>query len=120
VVFSARRNAADSAANDCAKVSPPRGVRRKVAAFASLDPSDLHQVLLTEYRPGVQIGWHKDKSHAATNPNLVKLAKQLRRKLPKGGQRSLRDVAAELAKLGYVNARGVTFSASSVQSMLDA
>jgi hypothetical protein len=30
----------------------------------------------------------------------------------------LRDVAAELAKLRYVNARGATFSASLVQSMV--
>jgi len=39
---------------------------------------------------------------------------------PKGHQRSLRDVAAELANLGFVNQRGVEFSASSVQSMLAA
>ena len=38
--------------------------------------------------------------------------------LPKGGQRSLRDVAAELAKRGYLNERGAPFSPSSVQSML--
>jgi len=30
----------------------------------------------------------------------------------------LRDVAAALAKRGFVNQRGVEFSASSVQSML--
>jgi hypothetical protein len=45
-------------------------------------------------------------------------AKRLRRRSPKGHQRSLRDVAAELAKLGYVNANGKEFSAASVQSML--
>jgi alkylated DNA repair dioxygenase AlkB len=27
-----------------------------------LEATDLQQVLLTEYRPGVQIGWHKDRS----------------------------------------------------------
>ena len=37
-------------------------VRGKAAAFAGLEPDDLQQVLLTEYRPGVQIGWHKDRS----------------------------------------------------------
>jgi hypothetical protein len=37
---------------------------------------------------------------------------------PKGHQRSLRDVATELAKLGFVNERGAVFSPSSVQSML--
>ena len=58
------------------------------------------------------------KSHAELNPELVLEAKRLRRRSPKGHQRSLRDVAAELAKLGFVNASRKPFSASSVQSML--
>jgi DNA invertase Pin-like site-specific DNA recombinase len=58
------------------------------------------------------------KSWAEINPELVREARRLRRRSPKGHQRSLRDVAAELAKLGYVNERGMRFSASSVQSML--
>jgi alkylated DNA repair dioxygenase AlkB len=37
-------------------------VRQKAAAFAGLAPSDLQQVLVTEYRPGAAIGWHKDRS----------------------------------------------------------
>jgi DNA invertase Pin-like site-specific DNA recombinase len=60
------------------------------------------------------------KSHAELNPDLVREAKRLRRRSPKGHQRSLRDVAAELAKVGYVNASGKQFSASSVQSMIAA
>lgn len=59
------------------------------------------------------------KSWAEINPELVQQAKRLRRRSPKGHQRSLRDVAAELAKLGFVNERGVEFSAASVASMLD-
>ena len=58
------------------------------------------------------------KSWAELNPELVREAKRLRRRSPKGHQRSLRDIAAELAKLGFVNQRGAAFSASSVQSML--
>lgn len=57
-----------------------------------------------------------DDSAAA---RLVIEAKRLRRRSPKGHQRSLRDVAAELAKLGYVNERGAVFSASSIKSILD-
>jgi alkylated DNA repair dioxygenase AlkB len=37
-------------------------VRGAAAAFAGLEPDELQQVLMTEYRPGVQIGWHKDRS----------------------------------------------------------
>jgi hypothetical protein len=42
------------------------------------------------------------KSHAERNPGLVALVRQLRRKRPKGGQRSLRDVSAELAQRGIL------------------
>jgi DNA invertase Pin-like site-specific DNA recombinase len=58
------------------------------------------------------------KSWAEINPGLVLEAKRLRRRSPKGHQRSLREVAAELAKMGFLNERGAVFSASSVESML--
>ncbi|MET4374799.1 DNA invertase Pin-like site-specific DNA recombinase [Bradyrhizobium sp. LB12.1] len=58
------------------------------------------------------------KSWAEINPQLLKEARRLRRRAPKGRQRSLRDVADELARLGYVNERGARFSASSVKSMI--
>jgi hypothetical protein len=57
------------------------------------------------------------KSWAEINPELVQTAKRLRRKT-KAGQRSLRDIAAELARLGYVNERSAVFSPSAVASML--
>ncbi len=57
-------------------------------------------------------------SHAELNPDMVALARQLRRKRPKGGQRSLREVAAALAERGYLNQRGKPFSAMSVRNML--
>jgi alkylated DNA repair dioxygenase AlkB len=37
-------------------------VRQQAAAFAGIPPADLQQVLLTEYRAGAAIGWHKDRS----------------------------------------------------------
>jgi DNA invertase Pin-like site-specific DNA recombinase len=58
------------------------------------------------------------KNWAEVNPELVSEAKRLRRRSPKGHQRSLREVAAELAKLGFVNQRGAQFSASSIASMV--
>jgi hypothetical protein len=58
------------------------------------------------------------KSWAELKPELVREAKRLRRRSPKGHQRSLRDVAAELAKLGFVNERGAEFSASSIVSII--
>jgi alkylated DNA repair dioxygenase AlkB len=41
-------------------------LRERAAAFAGLQPTDLQQVLLTEYQPGAPIGWHKDRSGSAT------------------------------------------------------
>jgi DNA invertase Pin-like site-specific DNA recombinase len=58
------------------------------------------------------------KRWAEINPELVREAKRLRRRSPKGHQRSLREIAAELAELGFLNERGVMFSAASVASML--
>jgi hypothetical protein len=60
------------------------------------------------------------KSWAEINPELVAEAKRLRRRSPKGHQRLLRDVAAELAKLGFVNERGAEFTPLSIKSMLAA
>ena len=37
-------------------------LRARAAAFAGVAEADLQHVLLTEYRPGAAIGWHKDRS----------------------------------------------------------
>jgi hypothetical protein len=51
-----------------------------------------------------------------TTPNC---APRSWRKRPKGGQRSYRQIAAELFQAGYQNANGRAFSASSIKAMLD-
>ena len=58
------------------------------------------------------------KSHAEMNPEMVALVKQLRRKQRNGERRSLRDVAAELARRGHVNVNGKPYAAKSVAAML--
>jgi DNA invertase Pin-like site-specific DNA recombinase len=55
------------------------------------------------------------KRWSELKPDMVAVAKRLRRRSPKGHQRSLRQIADELAELGYINERGVKFSPSSVQ-----
>jgi DNA invertase Pin-like site-specific DNA recombinase len=58
------------------------------------------------------------KSHAEARPEVVALARQLRRK-PRGGKRpSLRDVAAALAERGFLNVNSQPYAAASVASML--
>jgi alkylated DNA repair dioxygenase AlkB len=36
-------------------------LRERAAQFAGLQPSQLPQVLVSEYRPGAAIGWHRDR-----------------------------------------------------------
>jgi DNA invertase Pin-like site-specific DNA recombinase len=58
------------------------------------------------------------KSHAEARPDVVKLAKTLARKKPKGGKPSLRAIAAELAARGFLNERGRPFNPKSIAAML--
>jgi DNA invertase Pin-like site-specific DNA recombinase len=53
------------------------------------------------------------KSWVEKSPELVTMVKRLHRQ-----HLSLREISAELAKLGLANERGVEFSASSIASML--
>jgi hypothetical protein len=59
------------------------------------------------------------KGYAETNPELVREAKRLARKSPKTGKaRSLREIAVELAELGFTTTSGKEFSASQVARLL--
>lgn len=59
------------------------------------------------------------KGYAETHPEMVKAAKRLARKSPKTGKaRSLREIAAELAKLGHMTTEGNVFSAGQIQRLL--
>ena len=54
------------------------------------------------------------------NPDLMALAKGLRRQKPKGGRMSLLAISAELAAQGFLNENGRAFAAASIKSMLGA
>jgi len=41
-------------------------VRQRAARFAAIPAQALQQILVTEYRPGAAIGWHKDKPEFGT------------------------------------------------------
>jgi DNA invertase Pin-like site-specific DNA recombinase len=57
------------------------------------------------------------KSYAERDPELVLTAKRLHRRSPKGHRRSLREIASELAGMGY--RRGAPYSASCIKSMVE-
>jgi DNA invertase Pin-like site-specific DNA recombinase len=58
------------------------------------------------------------KPLSETRPEVVALARKLRRRRPKGGQLSLREVAKELSARGFLNERGKPYAAKSVASMM--
>ena len=58
------------------------------------------------------------KPLSATRPEVVALARRLRRRRPKAGQLSLREVSKELATRGFLNERGEPYAAKSVASMV--
>jgi hypothetical protein len=63
-------------------------------------------------------GGRKSFAEIKGGPELIALAKRLRRASPKTGRLSLRDIAQELAKRGYVNEQGWPYNPASIKSMV--
>jgi hypothetical protein len=49
---------------------------------------------------------------------MIALARKLRRKSPKAGRRSLREISAELAKAGFISRTGKPYAATAIGPML--
>ena len=58
------------------------------------------------------------KPLSVTRPEVVYLARKLRRRKPKGGRLSLRQVSIKLTAQGYLNERGKPYAPKSVASVL--
>ena len=96
-------------------------VRQVLGAVAEFEKTTLVAKLAAARRRKRQATGKKvegRKSHTEKRPEVVALAKRLARKRPKGGTRSLRSIAAQLAVQGYLNERGRSFSAKSVAAMV--
>jgi len=60
------------------------------------------------------------KSHSEARPDVVAMAKRLRRVSPKTKKRrTLQQISMELSKAGYLNSTGNPFSPSAIKSMLE-
>jgi DNA invertase Pin-like site-specific DNA recombinase len=99
---------------------PSRKMMRQIAgSFAEYEKARLVAKLrVARERKRTASGKCEGRKRAEINPELVREAKRLRRRSPKGHQRSLRDIAAELVKLGFLNELGAPFSASSIASIV--
>jgi hypothetical protein len=58
------------------------------------------------------------KSHGELRPEVVELERLLRRRRPKGGRMTLREIGDELARRGFLNERGRPYLPNSIRSML--
>ena len=58
------------------------------------------------------------KSIAETRPAVVVEARRLAQARPKGGKRTLREIAAELASAGHLTGRGTPYGPAAVAKMI--
>ena len=112
--------AADSPQSFIDHTPTARLVRQVLGAIAEFDKAmtvaRLRGARERKRTSGVKVEGRK--SHAELRPHAVAEARRLRRRRPKGGQRSYREIAAELFQAGYANSNGRRFSASSIKAML--
>jgi DNA invertase Pin-like site-specific DNA recombinase len=102
---------------------PARVMMRQIAAaFAQYEKARLVAKLKgARDRKSATVGKRIEgrKGYDDTDPAVVRQAKRLARKSPKTGKaRSLREIAAELAKLGFKTGKGMPFSPSQVQRLV--
>jgi DNA invertase Pin-like site-specific DNA recombinase len=102
----------------CDTSDPSRVMMRQIAgAFAQYEKARLVARLRRAREVKGKMGGRK--SLAETRPEVVELARKLRRPTRSGKQRSLREISAELAQRGYVAERtGRPFEAAQVSRML--
>ena len=95
-------------------------VRQVLGAIAQFDKASTVAKLAAARNASVSCQGRCEgrKPLSTTRPEVVALARKLRRRKPKGGQLSLRGVAGELAARGFLNERGKPYAAKSIASML--
>lgn len=113
----------DSSGEDLtASDDPSRKMMRQIAgAFAEYEKARLVQKLRAARERKRKETGHCEgrKGHGQLRPDVVALAKRLRRASPKTGDRlSYRDIAARLADAGHLNERGQPYNPKSVRAMV--
>src|SRR4051794_40870568 len=104
--------------------APAKIMMRQIAgAFARYEKARLVAKLKgARDRKSAELGRRVEgrKGYGDINPDLVREAKRLARKSPKTGKRrSLRAIAGELERLGFVNGRGQRFAAAQVARLIE-
>jgi DNA invertase Pin-like site-specific DNA recombinase len=102
--------------NDPFKVA----MRQIAGAFAQLEKARLVSKLkgARDRKRAAGVKVEGRRSYAELVPEAVELARKLRRSRPKGGQRTLRVIADELAKAGFMTSKGKPYAAAAVAKMI--
>jgi DNA invertase Pin-like site-specific DNA recombinase len=118
VLVSRRVKVMTASGDDLTDTSDPsRVMMRQIAgAFAQYEKARLVARLRRAREIKGRMGGRK--SHGEVRPEVVELAKRLRRKRVKGKPRSLRAISAELAARGHLNESGRPFAAISILNMV--
>jgi hypothetical protein len=99
-------------------------MRQIASAFAQYEKARLMAKLEgARDRKSAELGRRVEgrKGYGDINPDLVREARRLARKSPKtGARRSLRQIAGELEKLGFVKGKGQRFAAAQVVRLMEA
>ena len=102
---------------------PSRKMMRQIAgAFAEYEKARLvHKLRHARERQRRERGKCEGrKAHAELHPDVVALAKKLRRASPKTGERlSYRKISAQLKTSGFVNERGQPYNPKSIKAMVN-
>ena len=100
---------------------PTRKMMRQIAgAFAEYEKARLVSKLRHARERQRRERGKGRKAHAELHPDVVALAKKLRRASPKSGERlSYRKISAQLKKSGFVNERGQPYNPKSIKAMVN-
>src|SRR5262245_3045004 len=94
-------------------------VRQVLGAIAQFEKaSTVAKLAAARKRKREREGCEGRKPLKDTRPEVVALARKLRRRRPKAGQLSLREVSQKLAALGFLNERGRPYAAKLIASMV--
>jgi DNA invertase Pin-like site-specific DNA recombinase len=116
-----------SSGDDLTETNDPFKIamRQIAGVFAQLEKARLVSKLKAardrKRATGVKVEGRKSYAEidaAEHGGEMIALARKLRRKSPKVGRRSLRDISAELAKAGFLSQSGKPYAATAVARML--
>src|SRR5918994_7683688 len=97
-------------------------MRQIAGAFAQLEKARLVAKLkgARDRKRATGVKVEGRKSYVEISPEMVAMAKKLRRYKVQGRKRTLREIAGELAESGFVTGKGKPYAAAAIAKMIEA